>query len=244
MFDNPIIGFMHCQVAIFRSVELSRHVEVVRPVSTVDALAQTLRRQILDGTLAAGVPLREAEISTGFKVSRHTVRSALQVLVHEGIARHAANRGVFVPAFTGDEITEMFGLREILEIEAVNHIVSGAGHLAGPKAALESLRSLPAAADWGMVRDADLAIHKALIETLENGRIVRTYDVLMAELRLSMLPLQSEFEHRTWVVRQHEDLLRALEERDGNRATQWIRNHNSESIADITASLSGRGAQP
>jgi DNA-binding GntR family transcriptional regulator len=225
-------------------MERARQVEVVRPVSTVDAVARTLRQQILDGTLAAGSPLREAEISTGFKVSRHTVRSALQVLVHEGIARHAANRGVFVPAFTGDEITEMFGLREILEIEAVNHVVLGAGDLAGPQAALESLRLLPADADWGTVRDADLAIHRALIETLENGRIVRTYDALMAELRLSMLPLRPEFEHRNWVVRQHEDLLTALQERDGNRAAHWIRNHNAESIADITGGMSEPSPQP
>ena len=212
--------------------------EAVQPVSTVDALAKVLGKQILDGTLPAGTQLREAEISQNFGVSRHSVRSALQVLVHEGIARHAANRGVFVPEFTGAEIAEMFRLREVLEVEAVNRIVAGLADLSRPSAALEALRSLPADSDWGTVRDADLAIHKALIETTENQRIIRTFNTLMAELRLSMLHLRKEFEHRQWVVRQHESLLEALKAGDGDRAIEWIRKHNSESISDLSEGIS------
>ena len=209
---------------------------VFEPVSTVDAVARVLRAQILDGTLPAGTQLREAELSKSLGVSRQTVRSALQVLAHEGIARHAANRGAFVPEFTAGEIVEMFRLREILEAEAVRHIVES-GDLDGPRAALEALKELPADADWGTVRDGDLAIHRALIDTLGNDRIVRTFETLMSELRLSMLHLRQEFEHRSWVVRQHEDLLAALEAGDSERAKEWIRNHNAESIADISENL-------
>ncbi len=212
---------------------------VVEPVSTVDAVARVLRAQILDGTLPAGTQLREAELSKSFGVSRQTVRSALQALVHEGMARHAANRGTFVPEFTAEEIVEMFRLREILEVEAVRHIVES-GDLDQPRAALAALKELPADAEWGAVRDGDLAIHRALIATLGNERIARTFETLIAELRLSLPHLRREFEHRSWVVRQHEDLLAALETGDEERAKQWIRNHNGESIADITESLAAR----
>jgi DNA-binding GntR family transcriptional regulator len=209
----------------------------VRPISTIDALARTLRQQILEGSIPPGTQLREAEISNAFRVSRHSVRSALQQLVHEGLALHAANRGVFVPEFTIEEIGEMFRFREILEVEAVKQVAAGEADLGAVHTAVGSLQSLPSDADWAVVRDADLAVHRALIYTLENARITRTFETLIDELRLSLLHLRPEFEHRAWVVRQHADLLAALEAKDVERAVAWIRNHNSESIADITESL-------
>jgi DNA-binding GntR family transcriptional regulator len=70
------------------------------PVSTVDALADALRHQVLDGSLAPGTYLREVQVATSYGVARHTVRAAMQMLVLEGVLRHTPNRGVHVPSWT------------------------------------------------------------------------------------------------------------------------------------------------
>ena len=64
--------------------------------STVDRVADELRRAVFDGELESGTPLREVAIAASLGVSRPTVREALTVLVAEGLATREPNRGVSV----------------------------------------------------------------------------------------------------------------------------------------------------
>lgn len=60
-------------------------------------IAEALRQQIGDGTLAAGSQLpTEAELTESYGVSRATVRQALSMLVNEGLIVSARPRGHFV----------------------------------------------------------------------------------------------------------------------------------------------------
>ena len=56
-------------------------------VSTVDALVDALRHRVLSGELAPGAAMREVELSEEYGVGRHSLRAALQALVHEGLLR-------------------------------------------------------------------------------------------------------------------------------------------------------------
>lgn len=215
----------------------SAQTEALRPVSTVDALADALREQILDGRLPPGTALREADIAGRFQVSRHTVRTALQALTHDGIVRHAANRGAFVPDLTAEDIADLFRLRAVLEADAVNHLATGLADLSGVRTALEALQELPANAEWGAVRDADLAFHKALIDSLGSERVGRTYASLMVELRLCLLRIRPQFEDHARIAGQHANLLRAIETRDGPGASEVLRDHLDETLGDIVDAL-------
>ena len=62
--------------------------------STVDRVADELRRAVFDGELESGTPLREVALAESLGVSRPTVREALGVLVAEGLATREPNRGV------------------------------------------------------------------------------------------------------------------------------------------------------
>ena len=64
--------------------------------STVDRVAEELRRAVFDGELESGTPLREVALAESLGVSRPTVREALTVLVAEGLATREPNRGVAV----------------------------------------------------------------------------------------------------------------------------------------------------
>ncbi len=60
-------------------------------------IAETLQRQIADGTYVPGGRLpTEAELSARFSVNRHTVRRALDELSREGLVRIEQGRGTFV----------------------------------------------------------------------------------------------------------------------------------------------------
>src|SRR3954468_634227 len=87
-------------------------------MSTVDALADALRREILDGVLPAGAWLRERELVETYGVARHSLRAALRALAAEGLVTIEPHRGAHVAALGPDEVRWLYELRAALELEA------------------------------------------------------------------------------------------------------------------------------
>ena len=56
----------------------------LEPSSTVDRVAEELRRAVFDGELEAGTALREVALAESLGVSRPTVREALRIVVRSG----------------------------------------------------------------------------------------------------------------------------------------------------------------
>jgi DNA-binding GntR family transcriptional regulator len=80
-----------------------------------EAVADRLREAILDGVLAPGAWLREAELAKELEVSRTPIRDAFRILVAEGLVDIRANQGAVVSAVTSDDILELYTIREALE---------------------------------------------------------------------------------------------------------------------------------
>jgi DNA-binding GntR family transcriptional regulator len=79
------------------------------------AIVEQLRRDILDGTYAAGAQLRQDALAASFQVSRIPVREALFQLEAEGLLRIEPHKGAIVSAFSLEEIDDVFDLRVLLE---------------------------------------------------------------------------------------------------------------------------------
>src|SRR4051795_5721585 len=75
--------------------------------STVDRVAEELRRAVFDGELESGTALREVALAESLGVSRPTVREALAVLVAEGLATREPNRGVSVSTPDPDSVRDI-----------------------------------------------------------------------------------------------------------------------------------------
>jgi DNA-binding GntR family transcriptional regulator len=78
----------------------------------------TLRSEILDADLRAGTVLAEVEQSKRLGVSRTPLREALGRLAAEGLVSGHSGRGVIVTEVSADNVTELFELREALEVQA------------------------------------------------------------------------------------------------------------------------------
>ena len=79
------------------------------------AIVEQLRRDILDGTYAAGDQLRQDALAASFEVSRIPVREALFQLEAEGLVLIEPHKGAIVSAFSLEEIDDVFDLRVLLE---------------------------------------------------------------------------------------------------------------------------------
>ncbi len=90
-------------------------------------LHQTLKAEILGGTLPPGRSITESELALRFRVSRTPVREALSLLEKEGLLRRLPHRGYIVSTFTMDDVLDLLQLRVILEREAIRLVAMRKG---------------------------------------------------------------------------------------------------------------------
>jgi DNA-binding GntR family transcriptional regulator len=79
------------------------------------AVAEELRRRIVDGEFKSGFQLRQDALAAEFGVSRIPVREALMQLEAEGLVKIHPHRGAIVSELSTEEIEELFELRALLE---------------------------------------------------------------------------------------------------------------------------------
>ena len=204
-------------------------------VSTVDALCSALRTQILSGEIPPGSPLKESDLAQTFGVSRHTARAALLVLAHEGLARHEPNRGAHVPKLAADEIEDLFSLRLIIELAAIDALVADPGRLALVDAALDALRALPSDSPWTILRDADLGFHLALVEGLGSSRASAVEEGVLREVRLCFAALREGLVSPVAVAEEHARIVEHIRVGDRAGASESLTQHLEESKQTIVA---------
>ena len=87
--------------------------------TTSEIVLESLREQIINGTLQPQEKLIEAEIAQKFGLSRGPVREALRQLAVEGLVDYCPNKGCTVALLSPQDAYEVFFLRGSLEKLAI-----------------------------------------------------------------------------------------------------------------------------
>src|ERR1700691_1970913 len=80
---------------------------------------RSIKEQLLDGTLREGMRLTEELLATQLGISKSPVREALNRLEVEGLVCIESRRGAYVREFSSKEVSDLYDLREMLELHAV-----------------------------------------------------------------------------------------------------------------------------
>ena len=160
--------------------------------STVDALAEALRADILDGDLPAGARLRERELCDTYGVARHSLRAALRALATEGLVRIEPHRGARVAELTPDDVRYLYELRAALEMEAAHLALERNGGRLPPSVhdALARLEHACEGDSWGAINEAHADLHGAIVAAARSPRIAAAHAALSGEMRLFLLALK------------------------------------------------------
>ena len=78
-----------------------------------------LRENILNGVYDEGEELKEIAIGKELGVSRTPVREAFRQLEADGLIENIPNRGAFVTGLTKRDISDLFDMRTLFEMQAV-----------------------------------------------------------------------------------------------------------------------------
>ncbi len=214
----------------------------VERVRTQTAKAtQTLRGLILNGDLAPGERLSEADMVERLGVSRTPARMAMIRLQEEGLLEEIPSSGGFcVRGYTEDEVLAALEIRGTLESLAARF----AAERAPTAGELEELRACAAEMDAVLRRrtisPSDLAAYTASNDRFHQlvGKLARSPNLARQLDRASALPFaspsslilaQSEVVDLPVILviaqDQHHCIVDAIEERDGTRAESLMREH-------------------
>ncbi|MET8567510.1 GntR family transcriptional regulator [Streptomyces sp. NPDC004783] len=211
-------------------------------LSTRDKVLAHLRENVLTDPDVQDTFLSEQAIADTVGVSRTPVREALVILASEDLVRLMPKRGVFVPAMTSRELTELFEIRGVLEKHAAQKIASLPGadltelrqHLAHQQELADTTPHTPQNAREFIA--ADRGFHQALVALAGNRLATRTYTSLRdRQTRAGLLAVQERDSRWQEVCAEHTLIVQALEKGDAEAATAAIDRHLNTTLVTLLA---------
>lgn len=192
-----------------------------------DTVVEHLRNLIVEAVLAPGIKLNERELCETLGISRTPLREAIKVLAAEGLIEISPNRGATVSRMSEVEVRETFELMSGLEAMsgelACERIT--APELTQIKALHQAMLACKAHNDLSGYYARNQEIHNAINAAARNSVLTQTY--LAVNRRLKALRFKSNFQAEKWdrAVQEHEEMIEALEARDGKRLAGVLRGH-------------------
>jgi DNA-binding GntR family transcriptional regulator len=203
------------------------------------AVTSRLRTMIIEGVLPPGTRLNERMLCEQLAVSRTPLREAFKTLAVEGLIAIQPNRGAIVAQMSMGEIAQTFevmsaleGLSGQLACERISDAeIAEIRALHYEMLASYSRRDLP-----NYYRINHL-IHDRINLASNNAVLTETY--LQMNARIQSLRFRSNFNQEKWdiAVKEHDEMLRALEKRDGDAMRivlqQHLMNKRNAVLADL-----------
>ena len=200
--------------------------------SVVDQVYAAIRERITSGSLPRGARVHQEDLAEELGVSRTPVREALRRLAAEGLVEMRTNRGARVAD------VDQAGMRVSYEARTV--IEPGAARLAAGQRLDEPLARMRAAvaAQRRSLRnvqrsfEANREFHLALAAASGNEFLSQFAERLwVARIGETIYERQVETQERMLLdVREHEQILEAIEAGDGRRAESLTRRHLADAM--------------
>lgn len=175
----------------------------------------------------AELRLDERDLSLRFGVSRTPLREALAQLDSEGLVRIVPRRGIFIVRRTKAEILDMITVWAALESMAARLATEAAtdAELASLHGLVDAFTTDELAARMGEYSDANIKFHQAIIGLGKNPLIAKIANELFHHVRAIRQRTIVEKDRARRSIIDHKAIVRALEDRDAERAERLVREH-------------------
>ena len=216
---------------------------IVPPKSISDQIYEVLKERILLGKITLGERIIENNIAEDLKTSRTPVREAFQRLVQDGLVERVPQGGVRVTVITPRMIKEVFGIRAVLEVYAVNlacdNIEVGAiiklRELA--QQARKLLSSTEANAPEGLITlwKINTSFHETIYRAAGSEHLLKLVSQLNSLVRRFRFLSMRKTRIRAWD--QHELIIKYLEDKDKAALGELMKAHIEEAASDTLKAL-------
>lgn len=192
--------------------------ELAAAVPLWESIAERIRAAILSGELEPASKLIETELAERFGTSRGPIREAIRELAREGLVTELPRRGTLVSTLTAHDLSEVYAVRQALEVAASSIAIARAGddELWVLERHLSALESPPPGAGYLDQAVHDLAFHRSLVALARNERMATMYEQMLTQTMLLLRTAALENPSLRTDLRRaaHRDIQRALRDRD------------------------------
>jgi DNA-binding GntR family transcriptional regulator len=204
-----------------------------------DELVERIRDMIIEGQLAPGTRIHEGQLGKALGVSRTPLREALKFLASEGLVDLVPGRGGVVRRLTPKDVRDLLDVLAALEPLAgrlaCRHATAAA--VAAVRRLHDEMMEFYAARNRPEYYRRNQAIHSAFAQLSGNAVLASTHQTIQA--RLKRIRFIGNEDPAAWssAVREHEDMIAALEARDEDRLATVIATHLERSLARVVDKL-------
>lgn len=195
-----------------------------------EQLTERLRELIVHNELAPGDRVDEKQLCERFGVSRTPLREALKVLAAEGLIELIPNRSPRVAPITRENVGELFDVMAWLERYA--------GELAAARVEEKDIQRLRKhLAQMERLHDRkdrfeyfrmNGQFHRSLVELAGNSVLLATYTTLASQIQRARYVAIHSQSHWDRGIKEHRDILEALEAKNGDRLGRLLMEHSRE----------------
>jgi DNA-binding GntR family transcriptional regulator len=206
-----------------------------KPARLAVQVFETLKRDIISGTLIPNSQLSEAELSEHLGVSRTPVREALIKLAEDGLVKIVSHVGTFVAPISVESVREAQFIREHLECALISDACKRMD-----QSTLTQLREIisrqtdaAATEDWKTFSVLDLNLHETLASIAGHPgawRVIQQSKVHLDRVRLMSFQMPA---HMKQIIGQHVMIVEALARRDEGSARAALRIHLREILITL-----------
>ena len=171
--------------------------------------------------------LDERQLAQDFGISRTPVREAMAQLEREGFVRSVPRRGIYVVRKTKREVIELIQAWAALESMAARLITESASDqdIAGLRRMFATFEGDKLHAKLDEYSEVNINFHQALIELSGNQALIRLAANLFTHMRMIRGATIGEDDRVDRSIRDHMNIIQALEARDTERAEDLVRQH-------------------
>lgn len=197
-----------------------------------DVVYESLRKTLIEYSIPVGERFIEKEYSQRLNISRTPVREALKLLEEEGLVEYVHRSGVIVSKITRQDVIEIYKLRESLEILIAEAAIENI-----TREEIDYINKLLDATEKANNEnniDEVLKLFGMFNDHFYNASRMRRLPTLISSLNLYLQKFRNicinTQERRDKGIQQHRLIMKAVEDKDLERAKEIIKIHLQESI--------------
>jgi DNA-binding GntR family transcriptional regulator len=175
----------------------------------------------------ADIRLDERQLAQDFGISRTPVREAMVQLEREGFVRSVPRRGVYVVRKTKSEVIELIQAWAALESMAARLLTQSASDadIAGLRRMFTTFEDDKLHAKLDEYSEVNINFHQTIIELSGNQVLIRLAENLFTHMRMIRGSTIGEDDRVERSIRDHMNIIHALEARNTERAEDLVRQH-------------------
>ena len=206
-----------------------------------DVVFNTLRQAILKGELKPGERLMEIALAERLGVSRTPIREAMHKLEQEGLV-------VMIPRranITEKDLNDVLEVRIALENVAIEKACARMSEEEMSRLWLAAKEFEHTITEGNLVKlaEADVAFHEIIYQASDNKRLIQVLNNMREQIYRYRVEYLKEGETRDLLVKEHEELTKAIKERDVERAKQLSFQHIENQRMAILRSIEAENAE-